>query len=64
MRLAPLTTAKRALTTIERLRKAGIAKGRPPLIGPHAGRYGPLPRPKRKDAAAFKPPHYPGGFRG
>ena len=43
-----LKAAKRAMSSLEKLRQAGIARGPKPLIGPHSGRYGEIQRPTRK----------------
>jgi hypothetical protein len=41
-----------ALKALKRLRDAGVARGRPPLLPPHAGRYGELPKARRKAGVA------------
>lgn len=45
---------KRAISTLDKLRKAGVARGPRPLMPPHSGRYSEIQKPTRKVTPAFK----------
>jgi hypothetical protein len=51
--MADLNSIKGAMKAIAKLRAAGVATGPAPLVAPHAGRYGQVPKVRRHSAAAF-----------